>query len=192
MGSSLFRAIRRSSTPAIPSTKTFLTTTAYQFNGTVSGRISKNASYFVSAERRNIQDDAIVDAYRLAGEVNGDFANGIYTNPADYGTVSFNDALVAPRTRTNISPRLDLEIGAKNTLTVRYQYYDNGEQNQGVGQFSLDTQAYKSDSSENTLQISDTQIINDKVINETRFQFLRDFSSETPSTIHAPGAGLRL
>jgi hypothetical protein len=154
---------------------------SYQFNGTVSGRISKNASYFVSAEHRTIQDDAIVDAYRLAGEVNGNFANGIYTNAADYNTVPFTDSLVAPRTRTNISPRLDLELGAKNTLSVRYQYYDDGEQNQGVGQFSLRNQATKEASSENTLQLSDTQIINDKVINETRFQFLRDFSSQNPA-----------
>jgi hypothetical protein len=154
---------------------------SYQFNGTVSGRISKKASYFVSAERRNIQDDAVVDAYRLMGEVNGDFANGIYNNAADYNTISFNDAVVAPRTRTNVSPRIDLQLGSKNTLSVRYQYYDNGEQNQGVGQFSLRDQAYKSSSNENTLQMSDTQILSDKVINETRFQFLRDFSSETPS-----------
>jgi hypothetical protein len=155
----------------------------FQFNGTVSGRISKNASYFVSGERRTIQDDAVVDAYRLAGEVNGDFANGIFNNAADYNTVPFNDALVAPRTRTNISPRIDLQLGAKNTLTVRYQYYNNGEQNQGVGQFSLSDQAYQNNSSENTLQVSDTQILSDKVINETRFQFLRDFSSETPAEI---------
>jgi hypothetical protein len=155
----------------------------YQFNGTISGRISKNASYFLSAERRTIQDDAVVDAFRLAGEVNGDFSSGIYTNAADYNTVPFNDAVVAPRTRTNISPRIDLELGAKNTLTLRYQYYDNGEQNQGVGQFSLANQAYKTDSREDTLQLSDTQVISDKVINETRFQFLRDFSNETPSAV---------
>jgi hypothetical protein len=154
---------------------------SYQFNGTVSGRISKNASYFVSAEQREIQDDAVVDAFRLAGEVNGNFANGIYTNPADYDTVAFNDAIVAPRTRTNISPRLDLQLGAKNTLSVRYQYYQNGEKNQGVGQYSLVDQAIKENENENTLQMSDTQIINDKIINETRFQFLRDFGNETPS-----------
>ncbi|HWE48932.1 MAG TPA: carboxypeptidase regulatory-like domain-containing protein, partial [Bryobacteraceae bacterium] len=154
---------------------------SYHFNGTVSGRISKKASFFLSAEHRTIQDDAIVDAFRLAGEVNGDFPSGIYTNTADYNTVPFNDALVAPRSRTNISPRIDLELSPRNTLTVRYQYYDNGQQNQGVGQFSLRDQAYKTDSSEDTLQISDTQVISDKVINETRFQFLRDFSSQTPS-----------
>ena len=156
---------------------------SYQFNGSVSGRINKNASFFVSGEHREIQDDAIVDAYRLAGEVNGDFANGIYTNTDDYNTVPFSDAVVAPRSRTNISPRIDLQLGAKNTLTVRYQYYSDGEQNQGVGQFSLSDQAYQDSSNENTLQISDTQIINDKIINETRFQFLRDTSSETPSAV---------
>lgn len=155
---------------------------SYQFNGTLNGPINKNASFFVSAERRNIEDAAIVSAYRLEGEINGDFANGIFDNPADYNTAPFSDALVAPRTRTNVSPRVDLQLGEKNTLSVRYQYYDNGEQNQGVGQFSLTSQAYRQDSSENTLQISDTQIINDKVINETRFQFLRDFSTQTPGT----------
>jgi hypothetical protein len=156
---------------------------SYQYNGTVNGPISKNASFFVSAEHRSIQDDAIVSAYRLAGEVNGDFANGIFTNPADYATVGFNDALVTPRGRTNISPRVDLQLGEKNTLSVRYQYFDNTEQNQGVGQFSLRDQAYKEDSSENTVQISDTQVLSDKVINETRFQFLRDFSTQTPSSL---------
>jgi len=153
---------------------------SYQFNGTLNGPINKNASFFVSAERRNIEDDGIVSAYRLVGEINGDFANGIFDNPADYNTAPFSDAVLAPRTRTNISPRVDLALGERNTLSVRYQYYDNGEQNQGVSQFSLSSQAYQQDSSENTLQISDTQIINDKVINETRFQFLRDFSTQTP------------
>ncbi|HEX5236022.1 MAG TPA: carboxypeptidase regulatory-like domain-containing protein [Silvibacterium sp.] len=153
---------------------------SYQFNGSVSGRISKNASYFISAQRRTIQDDAIVDAFRLAGEVNGDFSNGVFNNPADYNTVTFNDAVVAPRERTNISPRVDLQLSPKNTLSLRYQYYGDSEQNQGVGQFSLRDHAYSDSYQESTLQLSDTQILSDKVINETRFQFLRDTSSETP------------
>ncbi|HTY83052.1 MAG TPA: carboxypeptidase regulatory-like domain-containing protein [Silvibacterium sp.] len=153
---------------------------SYQFNGTVNGPISKTASFFVSAERRNIEDAAIVSAYRLVGEINGDFANGIYTNPADYNTAPFSDSLLTPRTRTNISPRVDWQLGERNTLSVRYQYYGNSNQNQGVGQFSLNNQAYSSNSSEHTVQISDTQVINDKIINETRFQFLRDYSSQSP------------
>jgi hypothetical protein len=155
---------------------------SYMFNGSVSGRLGKNVSFFLSAQHRQIQDDAIVTAYRLAGELNGDFANGVYNNAADYNTVNFNDALVDPRTRTNISPRLDIGLGSKNTLTIRYQYYDDGEQNQGVGQFSLRDQAYRTSSNENTLQISDSQILGNNVINDTRFEFERDASSQTPTS----------
>lgn len=154
---------------------------SYMFRGTLSGKLSKHASFFVTGQRRSIQEDAVITAYRLGGEVNGDFAKGIYNNQADYNVVNFNDALVTPRVRTNISPRLDFELGSKNTLTVRYQYWNDGEQNQGVGQFSLPDHAYQDSSTEHTVQISDTQIINNKVINETRFQFLDDTSSETPS-----------
>ena len=111
---------------------------SYQFNGTLNGPINKNASFFVSAERRNTQDAAVVSAFRLVGEINGDFANGIFNVPSDYDTAPFSDSLVTPRTRTNVSPRVDLQLGAKNTLSVRYQYYGNTNQNQGVGQFSLD------------------------------------------------------
>jgi Carboxypeptidase regulatory-like domain/TonB dependent receptor-like, beta-barrel len=155
---------------------------SYMFNGTVSGRINKDMSFFISGQRRQIEDDAIVTAYRLAGEVNGNFANGIYNNAADYNTVNFNDSLVTPRTRTNISPRVDIGLGSKNTLTIRYQYYDDGEHNQGVGQFSLRDQAYNTSSTEHTLQVSDSQIIGNNIINDTRFEFRRDSSSETPAT----------
>lgn len=154
---------------------------SYMFNGTVSGRINKDMSFFISGQRRQIQDDAIVAAYRLAGEVNGDFAKGIYNNTADYNTVSFNDALTTPSSRTNITPRVDIGFGSKNTLTVLYQYYNDSEQNQGTGQFSLRDQAYNISSTEHTLQLSDTQIISNTVVNDTRFEFRRDTSAETPA-----------
>lgn len=156
---------------------------SYMFNGTLSGRISKHASFFLSGQRRQIQDDAIIAAFRLAGEVNGDFANGVYTNPADYNTVSFSDALVTPQTRTNISPRIDIGLGSKNTLTIRYQYYNDGEQNQGIGQFSLRDQAYNVSSTEHTLQLSDTQIISNNIINDTRFEFRVDTSNQSPAAV---------
>ena len=67
---------------------------SYQFNGTLNGPISKNASFFVSAEHRNIGDAGIVSAYRLVGEINGDFANGIFDIPTDYDTAPFSDSML--------------------------------------------------------------------------------------------------
>ncbi len=168
-----------------PFTKDIPDYDSYQYNGTVSGPISKIASFFVSAEHRNIQDAGIVSAYRLAGEINGDFAAGVYSNGSatagtgDYAALPYNTGVQTPRTRTNISPRLDLQLGAKNTLVARYEYESNSDRNQGVSQFSLPSQAYRDSSSENTLQISDTTVISPKIINEVHVQLLFDRSSQS-------------
>ncbi len=45
---------------------------------------------------------------------------------------------------------------------------------------NLPSQGYNSLSTEQTLQVGDTQIFGTKVVNETRFQYLRDQSTQTP------------
>ena len=70
-------------------------------------------------------------------------------------------------------------IGSKNTLTTRYAYETANITSPGNNS-SLTTQATTSSSSENTVQISDTQLLSDRVINETRFEYQRDASNSTP------------
>ena len=93
---------------------------------------------------------------------------------------AFTEAVPNPRTRTNISPRLDYQLSKNNTLTARYQYYRDTQNNDGIGQFNLAPQAYDSESTEHTLQISDTQVFGSKIVNETRFQYLRERDSQLP------------
>lgn len=155
---------------------------SYMLAGSVSGPLGKHASFFTSIFRRTIQDASIVTAFRLAGEVNGDFANGIYNNSADYNTVSFGDSVIEPRSRMNISQRIDLALGGSNTLTARYQHWQDSESNSGVGQFSLPDQATSSGSYDDMLQVSDTQIFSPKVINETWFELDRGTSSGSATT----------
>jgi len=131
------------------------------FNGSVSGPIGKKASFFINAERRNINDNSIIDAVVLG------------PGPS-FTPVPFSQAVPTSRTRTNISPRLDFQLTPSNTLTVRYQFTENNENGDGIGQFSLPSQAYDVHDTEQTLQISDTQIISANVVNETRFQYIRD------------------
>ena len=45
--------------------------------------------------------------------------------------------------------------------------------NSGVGGFNLPSEGYNDLSTEQTLQVGDTQIFGTKVVNETRFQFYR-------------------
>jgi len=66
----------------------------------------------------------------------------------------------------------------KVTLTARYSYTHIDNQNQGVGAYSLTTRAYDVLNNENTLQLTETAMINVHTVNETRFQFMRATSQQ--------------
>lgn len=134
-----------------------------QFSAYVGGPLSKNASFFVNIERRNINDLSVVSAQIV--------------DPNTFQIVPFSAAIPNPRTRTNIGPRVDYQLTKNNTLSVRYQYWHNNEGNNNVGGFNLASQATNSLETEHTLQATDTQTISPTTINETRFQFVRDLSN---------------
>jgi hypothetical protein len=136
------------------------------FNANLNGPITKGSSFFFAAQRRDISDINIIDATVL---------------DSSFSQVPFNQAIPSSETRTNISPRVDFQLTPNNTLMVRYQFTRNAEGNQGIGQFALyPSQAYNLRDTEQTLQMSDTQVINANVINETRFQFIRDNNNQSP------------
>ena len=152
-----------------------------QYNGSISGSISKSASYFLSVEERNNQNASI---YSVTTAVLNPT-----TNVYSAGTVS--GGLFSPSTHTEVSPRVDLQIGQKNTLTLRYQF-ERYSQSGGISSLQLPSQSSTSTSIEHTIQLSDSQVINDHIVNETRFQYLRDLDSSTPvstaPTVSVPGS----
>jgi hypothetical protein len=124
-------------------------------SGNVGGPLGKKASYFISAERRDIEEAAVVlpQAFSAAG----------------VGVVS----LLNPRIRDNVSSRLDYQLAASNTLMVRYQFTLDHQENNGVGQLSLPSQAFNQNGTEHEIQVSDTQILSPRAVNETRFEWER-------------------
>ena len=139
-----------------------------QYSGNIGGPLSKKASFFFTEDIRDINDLGIVNALQV--------------NPTTFAVTPFSAAVPNPRTRYNIGPRLDYALTKNNTLTVRYQYYRNNEINDGVGGFVLPSEGYNDLSTEQTLQVGDTQIFGTKVVNETRFQYLREQSTQTPQS----------
>jgi hypothetical protein len=158
-----------------------------QFNGTVNGPLSKWASFFVSVEQRNNQNDSIYylkQAAVLASDPTQPCGAGT-TGTCEASLGPLSGGLFAPQTRTNIAPRIDLQLGQKNTLTVRYQFYRNN-QSGSIGSTSLPSQSSDSMETESTVQASDSWVISDHVVSETRFQFLRDYESTTPASPNIP------
>ncbi len=150
-----------------------------QYDGNLSSALGKKASVFFNFDRRNIQDNNIISATLNGPTTNCDPATADYST---YNPVTCSLALPNPRTRTNLSPRLDYQLGAKNTLTLRYQYYDDSETQAGPGQQTLASTAYNSEETENTVQISDSQVISDKIVNETRFQYIHNRDTQNPTS----------
>jgi Carboxypeptidase regulatory-like domain len=172
-----------------PFTGTIPSYHSYMLNGTVSGPISKTASFFFSAEQRNNQNDSIYTAQNP----NVDPTTGIYYLPTTGSGSSLtitptNGGILSPETHSNISPRIDLQLGQKNTLTLRYQFFRNSESG-NIGSTSLPTQANSETSIEHTVQFDDTQIISDHLVNETRFEYRRANSTTTPVST-APSIGI--
>jgi hypothetical protein len=127
------------------------------------GALGKRASWFTSFFDRQNHSNSVINA------LVPDSAGNIY---------NYSAAVSSPQTRLDLSPRFDFQLGKNNTLTVRYGLTRSTRSNAGVSQFSLESQAYDSSSVENTLQVSDTQILSPTVINETRLAFSRSTSSQ--------------
>lgn len=167
-------------------TSHFVTSTPpyHQFfvNGSIGGAIGKKASYFFSVFGRNSQNILIVNAAGTPEDPNYVLTHG----------GNFVQDLNNPQTRIHLSPRFDYQLTPSNTLTVRYEYFRGVDTGDGPGQYGLASQAYNTHNTENELQISDSQVINAHLVNETRFSFQHEVDLQTPQdtspTITVQGA----
>ena len=132
---------------------------------------AKRASYFLDFEQRDINDNSIINATVLDSALN---------------ITPFGLSVVVPQHRTTFSPRFDYQINQKNTIVARYTFLHQDQQNAGVGNFSLLSRAYSTSYTEQTVQLTETAVVNPRVVNETRFQYthqenLQNGYSTTPT-----------
>jgi hypothetical protein len=136
----------------------------YFIQADVNGPLTKNASYFFSLFHFDRQNQTIIDA----------------VNPDDPST-SFNQALPNPSSLLVANPRVDFQLGKNNTLSVRDSYVRSVATANGPGQLNLPEQAFNVNNQENAVQVSDTIVVNPRIINETHFQWRRVRNSQVTS-----------
>lgn len=149
-----------------------------QYGGNLGGPIvAKKASFFFDFQRRETDDNELVNARVLDDDLN---------------PLALGFGIVAPRRNLNFSPRFDYQINADNTLIVRYSYSRNSSENSGVGGFSLPERAYDTASTQHSFSVTETAILNASMINETRFQINRNrnesFGDNTIPVLNVSGA----
>ncbi|MBA2503747.1 MAG: TonB-dependent receptor [Pyrinomonadaceae bacterium] len=129
------------------------------YGGNLSGPVIKGrASFFLDFERRDIDDNAVIRATILDPALN---------------ITPFSLAVLTPQRRTTFSPRFDYQINNANTIVARYSYSSFDNPLAGIGSFSLLSRAFSTKNSQHLFQITETAVINPRVVNETRFQFVR-------------------
>ncbi|HZZ37595.1 MAG TPA: carboxypeptidase regulatory-like domain-containing protein [Acidobacteriaceae bacterium] len=146
---------------------------SYFVHGNVGGPITKISSYFVSVFARNEDNVNVLKAFDPTVVSNGN-ANPPY----------LNQAYSYPGTRLSLSPRLDIQLGKANTLTVRWEYNRSVSTNSlGDSAYVLPSQATNENDQENALQVSDSLVLSKNLVDDIRFQYrrLRDHSSAVSS-----------
>jgi hypothetical protein len=139
------------------------------FGGSISGPvIAKKSSFFFDFQRRVVDDNAIVNATVLTPSLD---------------PVPFRLGVPVPNENFSLSPRFDYQLGTNNTLILRYSYSHFKIQNLGVSDFSLPSRAFNRSNTEQTLQVTETAVLSPKMLNETRFQFIRNRSRQEGSSV---------
>jgi hypothetical protein len=123
-------------------------------------------------------------AGRNASDVNS-LVNATTLDPASLLPVVFNRTFVTPQVSLFASARGDLKINKRHTLVGSYRYDSSTQKLQGIGGFSLPSRAFSGRDSSHTLQLTETALLNERTVNETRFQFAHNSSRQTSDTAQA-------
>ena len=150
--------------------------------GSLGSKISWNGSLFDRNNASNSIVTAVSDATTNA-ELLALYPGLNCTAASAAGAYNCSEAVATPQSRLDISPRFDFQLGAKNTLTVRYMLDRQTQTNSGVSGASLPSQGYNSSGYGNSIQLSDSQVLSETAVNETRFQFNRNTNSQAPYSL---------
>ncbi|MES2392888.1 MAG: TonB-dependent receptor [Acidobacteriota bacterium] len=132
----------------------------------VNGPLGKKTSFFFSDFFTDRQGSAIVNAITLGPSL---------------APLTVAQSISAPAISLNLSARIDRQLTTNNTFIARYNLSHSTASNSGVGLLVLPTQGVETSSTAQTLQLSDTQVIGANTVLETRFQYIRTRTHQTPA-----------
>ncbi len=145
--------------------------------GSLSGPIGKRSSFFLNAGNQNLRTNSLINAQTL------DSGNN---------QVYVTTAVPSPLTSYSASGRLDRSIGEKSTVIFRYSFSQTDQTNGGIGELALASQGLDNYNTNHQIQISNSQILSPRIVNDTRFQYTRSRVSQYPNsnapTISVSGA----
>ncbi len=136
------------------------------FGGNVSGPLGKKASFFVDVDRRLTDENALIVAQIV---------------DPNFNIIPYNNAVVTPIRRTDVSPRVDFQLTPNHTLSARYRWSDSSSVG-GVGGFNLPELTSNSEGQTHTVQLTETAVLGTHAINESRFQYFASRNNQNANS----------
>ena len=96
--------------------------------------------------------------------------------------VTVNESFVTPDVNNYGNGRFDFKINKVHTIVGRVNYNRTTQDLQGIGGYSLPSRAYRGLRDYLVVQLTETALINEKTVNETRFQFTSGKFKQTSLT----------
>jgi hypothetical protein len=136
------------------------------WNAGLSGPVVKKRASFSAYFGRYLSDaNSVVNATTL--------------DPVTLKPVTVNQSFITPSVDNYGNARFDFKVNKMHTLVGRFNYSTSTQDLQGIGGFSLPSRAFRGRRTNFIMQLTETAVINEKTINETRFQFIRNRFSQT-------------
>lgn len=126
------------------------------------GPLGKQATGYVSFQRRNINDTTPVNVVTLDNNLN---------------PVPFTATLPHPNRVTVAATRIDYQKSANVSMILRYMYTGVTDKNGGIVQFDLPSQAADTRTYEHRIQFSNTIRLGARAENDTRFEFKKSLDA---------------
>jgi hypothetical protein len=140
-----------------------------EYGGSVSGPLSRRASFTLDVERTAIDNGAII--------------NGSTLDPQTLAIIDpYTQVFRVPQRRLVVTPRADYQLNSQNTLTVRYVAGWANIADADIGSFNLVSQGYDIRTRSGLLQATETMVIGASAVNETRFQYFHVANAITPNS----------
>jgi Carboxypeptidase regulatory-like domain/TonB dependent receptor len=110
---------------------------------------------------------------------NNSVVNATVLDAVTLAPVAFRRSFVTPQVSTYGTLRGDLKINKRHTLVGNYRYGRSTQDLQGIGGFALPSRAFGMRRSDHTLQLTETAVLNETTINETRLQIVHNSWRQT-------------
>jgi len=131
---------------------------AQYYYGSVSGPLIHNkATFFAAVQWRDIVDNGIINATVL--------------DPA-FRITPFSEVVEAPKHEMFSSFTADYKLRENHTFTFNYRYMPTRWRHIGIGDFYLNSRAYDLSHTDQVFRVTETSVINSKIVNESRFQYM--------------------